>query len=336
MLDFTDKLEIRTAILQGDIDKAIKLTTTHYPRALDENPEIVFRLKCRKFVEMIRRCSELLFPPSPDPNNQLFPSRPTNGHASVFDEEMDLDEDEDDEEDEDEDEDEEAEEEEAGDDDDDEEEEADDPDDPDNASQTSSHPSATPEHNLSTAWPNSTPTNPPTQPLTSQPLSQSQPHSHSQPFHSAPTSTSTTHPHTLTHSPPSPSPATTATYDALLQEAMAYGQTLMREYRDEPPSWRRALEDIFSLIAYSDARGSVNGHLLERGGRVGVAEDVNGAILGSFCLLLLLCLAVPIPPFPRRPTLAHHADHDSLSRPLLRPGARARVSADGGHGERSR
>ena len=73
----------------------------------------------------------------------------------------------------------------------------------------------------------------------------------------------------------------TANYDALLQEAMAYGQILMREYRDEKKAWQQTLEDIFSLIAYDDAKASVHGHLLEPGGRIAVAEELNSAILGK-------------------------------------------------------
>lgn len=76
-------------------------------------------------------------------------------------------------------------------------------------------------------------------------------------------------------------PTDSAKYDELLQEAMSYGQTLMREYRDEKREYRKTLEDIFSLIAYDDAKASVHGHLLETGGRVQVAEELNSAILGK-------------------------------------------------------
>lgn len=52
-------LEIRTAILAGDIDHALKLTKIHYPKVLKENENIYFKLRCRKFIEMIRRCTDL-------------------------------------------------------------------------------------------------------------------------------------------------------------------------------------------------------------------------------------------------------------------------------------
>ncbi len=72
--------------------------------------------------------------------------------------------------------------------------------------------------------------------------------------------------------------------EQLLQEAMTYGQVLMQEYRDESREYKRTLEDVFSLIAYPDAKSSVHGHLLEPKGRVAVAEELNSAILGESTL----------------------------------------------------
>ena len=70
--------------------------------------------------------------------------------------------------------------------------------------------------------------------------------------------------------------------EQLLQEAMMYGQVLMQEYRDENREYKRTLDQVFSLIAYSDAKSSVHGHLLDPKGRVAVAEELNSAILGTF------------------------------------------------------
>ena len=50
---------IRSAILEGDVDKALVYTKQHYPSVLQENENIYFKLRCRKFIEMIRRCTEL-------------------------------------------------------------------------------------------------------------------------------------------------------------------------------------------------------------------------------------------------------------------------------------
>lgn len=55
----TSCVEIRASILDGDIDKALKLTTTYYPSVLRENENIYFKLRCHKFIEMIRSCIEL-------------------------------------------------------------------------------------------------------------------------------------------------------------------------------------------------------------------------------------------------------------------------------------
>lgn len=195
-------VEIRASILEGDIDKAFKHTTAYYPHVLEDNPEIVFRLKCRKYVEMIRLCSELQNPtPSSNENSSTFPTKSTtNGHTDVFEDDMEVDD------------------------------ENDDENDGDSFQMTN----------------------------TSNGDDQAEVE---EGYHSI---------------PPDP-----AKYDELLQEAMSYGQTLMREYRDEKREYKKTLEDIFSLIAYDDAKASVHGHLLETGGRVLVAEELNSAILGN-------------------------------------------------------
>jgi hypothetical protein len=73
----------------------------------------------------------------------------------------------------------------------------------------------------------------------------------------------------------------TMRYEQLLQEAMMYGQVLVQEYRDESREYKRTLEQVFSLIAYPDAKASIHGHLLDPKGRVAVAEELNSAILGE-------------------------------------------------------
>ena len=68
----------------------------------------------------------------------------------------------------------------------------------------------------------------------------------------------------------------------ITNEALAYGQQLYEDYRDDPrDEVRRILADAFSLLAYSDPRRSVMGHLLEESGRREVAEELNSAILGT-------------------------------------------------------
>lgn len=68
----------------------------------------------------------------------------------------------------------------------------------------------------------------------------------------------------------------------LLAEALTYGQQLQEEYRNDPrEEVKRVLSEAFSLLAYTDPRGSVMGHLLEESGRREVAEDLNSAILGN-------------------------------------------------------
>ncbi|ORY16556.1 Ran-binding protein-like protein [Clohesyomyces aquaticus] len=57
--DAINRQRIRAAILDGDIDKALKHTQAYYPSVLHNNENIYFKLRCRKFIEMIRRCNEL-------------------------------------------------------------------------------------------------------------------------------------------------------------------------------------------------------------------------------------------------------------------------------------
>jgi hypothetical protein len=87
-LDAIQRQKIRAAILEGEIDRALKLMELYYPTVLHDNEMIYFKLKCRKFVEMIRRCNELSEGPSP-----IFPT-PRKSHDDyngVFDHQMELD-----------------------------------------------------------------------------------------------------------------------------------------------------------------------------------------------------------------------------------------------------
>lgn len=183
--------------MEGEIDKAFKHTTAYYPQVLEDNPDIVFHLKCRKYVEMMRRCSELHNTAPEMTSSSLLTESPTNGHADVFGEDMELDDE--------------------------------NQDDNDSCRMTKN-------------------SNRSGQPKTEQE------------YHDVATDSTK--------------------YEELLQDAISYGQTLMREYRNEKKEYRKTLENIFSLIAYDDAKASVHGHLLETGGRLQVAEELNSAILG--------------------------------------------------------
>lgn len=54
---------IRAAVLEGDIDKALKRTRAVYPKVLDEPLEaysdLEFKLQCRKFIEMVVRIKDV-------------------------------------------------------------------------------------------------------------------------------------------------------------------------------------------------------------------------------------------------------------------------------------
>jgi hypothetical protein len=80
-------IEIRNSVLHGHIDETIRRTDRWYPTVLKDNPRIYFRLRCRKFVEMMRACTEL---------NEKGPSKPGkathNAEEIFFDQDMELDE----------------------------------------------------------------------------------------------------------------------------------------------------------------------------------------------------------------------------------------------------
>ncbi|RKF79027.1 Ran-binding protein 9 [Golovinomyces cichoracearum] len=57
--DASQRQRIRAAILDGDIDTALKYTNLHFPQVLKTNEKVYFRLRCRKFIEMIRQAAEL-------------------------------------------------------------------------------------------------------------------------------------------------------------------------------------------------------------------------------------------------------------------------------------
>ncbi|KAL2131100.1 hypothetical protein VTI74DRAFT_5552 [Chaetomium olivicolor] len=57
--DANNRQRIRRAILEGDIDRAVKYTDAYYPAVLRDNEQVYFHLRCRKFIEMIRKEAEL-------------------------------------------------------------------------------------------------------------------------------------------------------------------------------------------------------------------------------------------------------------------------------------
>lgn len=97
-LDAINRQKIRAAIVDGDIDKALKHTSAYYPSVLRDNENIYFKLRCRKFIEMIRRCNELhaqCHPVPTPPSKRSTTSNFNNRNSTATDEydfEMELDE----------------------------------------------------------------------------------------------------------------------------------------------------------------------------------------------------------------------------------------------------
>ena len=82
-------IEIRSAILDGDVDKALKYTKAYYPDVLRDNPRIYFHLRCRKFVEMMRLSTS----PAPTPRTKALNGQgPQHSMTDdVFEQAMELD-----------------------------------------------------------------------------------------------------------------------------------------------------------------------------------------------------------------------------------------------------
>lgn len=235
-----NRQKIRRAILDGDIDKALKYTNTFYPHVLEEerNRDIYFRLRCRKFIEMMRRYTEL----SAVSGEASFTG---NGHATAIDDEEDEDEEEDDEDDE-----------------------------ADGLAQK--HPDTQMElddqlhREASSASPAAATTTangdkPPAIPSSRRPPR-----------------TEAIDMDTSTESLP-PNKATAMKASTLLDAALAYGQELQRTFGADPrASVKKTLSDIFAIMAYTNPSESVVGGLMREGERMGIAEEVNGAILGEY------------------------------------------------------
>lgn len=203
-----NRQKIRRAILDGDIDKALKYINTFYQHVLEEerNKDIHFRLRCRKFIEMMRRYTELLAAKSTSSPSALaksVESLASNGHAPQSEE---------------------------------------------------------------------------LPPSTQMELDDQ--------LHRETSSTSPSKHETddvdMDASQDLPSKATSTRHNELLTAAITYGQELQSTFGGDPRQWvKKQLSDVFAMLAYTDPAESVVGALLDPRGRVGIAEEVNGAILGT-------------------------------------------------------
>lgn len=188
-----NRQKIRRAILDGDIDKALKYTHTFYPLVLQDkrNEDIYFQLRCRKFVEMMRRYSELQVAGTAESGS--------NGHDDSLDNQMELDDQ-----------------------------------------------------------------------LNRESMRQNLQHVQAEEDVDMETSTSSLPKSGLMKS------------NDYLTAALQYGQELQAEFGgDNRPATKEKLREMFAIMAYVDPRESIVGGLLDKRGRVGIAEGVNGAILGK-------------------------------------------------------
>jgi hypothetical protein len=87
-------LEIRSAILTGDIDTGLRLTQDNYSSVFRNNDLIYFRLRCRKFIEMLRLSTTANPTPAADESERRRGkkmSRTRGSFDGVFGHQMELD-----------------------------------------------------------------------------------------------------------------------------------------------------------------------------------------------------------------------------------------------------
>ncbi|KAG6005707.1 hypothetical protein E4U21_007723 [Claviceps maximensis] len=71
--DANTRQRIRRAILDGEIDRALKLTNAYYPQVFRDHEEVHFRLRCRKFIELVRMAAQLRADEDPKGTNANIP-----------------------------------------------------------------------------------------------------------------------------------------------------------------------------------------------------------------------------------------------------------------------
>ncbi|KAI1084979.1 SPRY domain-containing protein [Whalleya microplaca] len=74
--DANRRQRIRRAVLEGDIEKAIKHTNDDYPLVLKINVQVYFRLRCQAFIEMVRKSAEVNSTNAKKSNGHAFGNHP--------------------------------------------------------------------------------------------------------------------------------------------------------------------------------------------------------------------------------------------------------------------
>lgn len=200
---------IRRSILDGDIDRALKYQTSYYPSLFEEdrNRDIYFRLRCRKFIEMMRRHSDLQnTASSPTTVTKSVESLDSNGRGGVAQEGQDVEE--------------------------------------------------TPDTQMELDDQLHRETSKSLEPATGDDID-------------------------MDASQELPPKIQFMKADQLMNAAISYGQELQGEFSVDPRR-KKQFQEIFAVMAYANIQESPVSHLFDTQGRVQIAEDVNGAILGEF------------------------------------------------------
>lgn len=206
-LDLRARIDIVNAVLKGDIDTAITQTQEHHPVVLErEQGLMLFKLRCRKFVELILEASDALKRVQADEKGASQPEQAAKPAPTAMDESgaMDVDD-----------------------------------------------PSPEAQHTSAASLDGSVP-----------PAARD----------------------TSRHLSPAPAPASAAQARTALETAIAYGQKLEADYRnDQRPEVRSHLKRTFGVVAFADplAAGGEVAEMAGQEARARLANELNQAILES-------------------------------------------------------
>lgn len=92
--DARPRQQIRQAVLRGDIDTALNATQEHFPMVMIKFPQVIFQLKCRKFVELVSKAAEMGKTMDSDLKGKAQSNgsaRHANNLGEAFDQAMDVD-----------------------------------------------------------------------------------------------------------------------------------------------------------------------------------------------------------------------------------------------------
>lgn len=82
-MEASNRQRIRSFVLDGDMDSALEMLERLFPEVLKNHESLLFRIRCRKFVEMLRICADMQA--QKETSNNHTASAPTETDVSIED-----------------------------------------------------------------------------------------------------------------------------------------------------------------------------------------------------------------------------------------------------------